>query len=208
MAPLIHDIFTHAEAVYAAGIITTDEHSDSSTFLRLLGNLKHVRGSQLHRMILQAIILFVTYALTAVATFRESNPFHPNFSEIATMSRFGLVLAPPAIAVFYELFAPSLADGNVSLIPATLVWICAQVCQILYLVGLMAAGFLHARLNHQGALFFLATTVCAVEILVSEAWISKAKYESAEFKVPCWAEVETILALPRDTDEEISEIDL
>ncbi len=166
----------------------------------LLGNLKDIRGTQLRRMTAQAIIMLIAHGMTGIYIRRPAELGHPNFSFVGTIPTFENLLLSSFLGIFYEVFAPGLADGNVSRVPAILMWLFVQANFAVYVGALAEVGLFGGKLSHVRVLMFLNLTSCVLEFVISEAWIAKAKNESAEYKVASWAEIESLLSAYDDVD--------
>ncbi len=122
------------EDAHATGMISAHEYSDSATFLRLIGNLRDVEGTQLYRIVAQCTIILMGYILTAVYINRAPKLSSPAFSPIST--------ALSTSASSTKLSHPGLADGNISRDPVIVLWIFVRVHFFVFIGGLTSVGLL------------------------------------------------------------------
>lgn len=171
-------------------ILPGREDSDWMQFRYLLTNLKHVGGAQLYRIVAQAFLMTGVFVLLGITTVKKwKGEASSGISLMNTIARGALFTASSVVGGFYEVFAPSLADGTAPAFAVSICWITMQVWLFAFPISLAIYGNLKKDVIHEDVVDFLMCLSCLLEVTVSEAWIAKARNEVTAFKVPSWMEI-------------------
>lgn len=90
---------------------------------------------------------------------------------------------------FSKVFAPGLADGVSSRMAVGICWILLQTMILFSPLWIRNVGNPTSKVFNIEVNYWPSLVSAAIEVIVSEAWIEKAKSESKTFKVPSWMEI-------------------